>query len=89
MKKLSSYNIKWIAIYIVYATFMWLVEGEEIVFDRKEDGYSFDFTLLFILLPLLTYIFFPALLMVIGNWKIIKFFDRIIDFIYRSIKEHC
>lgn len=55
MKKLSSYNIKWIAIYIVYATFMWLVEGEEIVFDRKEDGYSFDFTLLFILLPLLTY----------------------------------
>ena len=89
MKKLSSYNIKWIAIYIVYATFMWLVEGEEIVFDRKEDGYSFDFTLLFILLPLLTYIFFPALLRVIGNWKIIKFFDRIIDLIYRSIKEHC
>lgn len=89
MKKLSSYNIKWIAIYIVYATFMWLVEGEEIVFDRKEDGYSFDFTLLFILLPLLTYIFFPALLRVIGNLKIIKFFDIIIDFIYRSIKEHC
>ena len=72
MKKLSSYNIKWIAIYIVYATFMWLVEGEEIVFDRKEDDYSFDFTLLFILLPLLTYIFFPALLRVIGNWKIIN-----------------
>lgn len=43
MKKLSSYNIKWIAIYIVYAVFMWLVEGEEIVYDRKEDGYSFDF----------------------------------------------
>lgn len=89
MKKLSSYNIKWIAIYIVYATFMWLVEGEEIVYNRKEEGYSFDFTLLFILLPLLTYIFFPTLLKVIGNWKIIKFFDRIIDFFYRSIKEHC
>ena len=39
--------------------------------------------------PLLSYIFFPALLRVIGNWKIIKFFDRIIDFFYRSIKEHC
>ena len=64
MKKLSSYNIKWIAIYIVYAVFMWLAEGEEIVYDRKEEGYSFDFTLLFILLPLLTYIFFPALLKV-------------------------
>lgn len=77
---MSSYNIKWIAIYIIYSivVFWYLVE-EEI---EERDLFYF-----LILLPAIIYLALPFFLKKFGNWKVVVWIDKMIDKCYEIIKE--
>ena len=81
-KRLSSYNIKWIIIYILYV--LLLIVSEE--FEYSSQGYI---VFLLFLLPFISYLVFPSIIKIIGKWRIIKWADRIIDDCYNNIKERC
>lgn len=80
--KLSSYNIKCLVIYILYCLFFFFI-GEGTFFDDDVKNYVFQY----IAIPLITYLLMPFVLKLIGNWKIVRWLNSIIDYIYRSIKE--
>ena len=80
--KLSSYNIKCLVIYILYCLFFFFT-GEGTFFDDDVKNYVFQY----IAIPLITYLLLPFVLKLIGNWKIVKWIDGAIDYIYRTIKE--
>lgn len=80
--KLSSYSIKFLVIYILYCLFFFFI-GEGTFFDDDVKNYVFQY----IAIPLITYLLLPFVLRLIGNWKIVRWIDGIIDYLYRSIKE--
>lgn len=80
--KLSSYNIKCLVIYILYCLFFFFI-GEGTFFDDDVKNYVFQY----IGIPLITYLLLPFVLKLIGNWKIVRWIDGAIDYVYRSIKE--
>lgn len=89
--KMSSYNIKWIGAYIIYSILMWIGFKYSLVnaICGNEDYSYYEDVAFLIIIPLLTYLLFPVLLKKIGKWRIVRFFDNIIDIIYKSIKERC
>ena len=80
--KLSSYNIKCLVIYILYCLFFFFI-GEGTFFDDDIKNYVFQY----IGIPLITYLLLPFVLKLIGDWKIVRWIDGAIDYVYRSIKE--
>lgn len=82
MKRISSYNIKWLTIYLIYVLCVVAALGEDIFYEWD------TYLIVLIIIPLILYLFFPLLLKVIGKWKLVKFFDRIIDVIYQGVREH-
>lgn len=86
-KRLSSYNIKWIAAYILYVIIL-LVGDIPLSYDKEESVIDSEGATFYLLLPALAYLLLPLLLKLIGNWKLIKWVDRTIDTIYNSIKSH-
>ena len=80
--KLSSYNIKCLVIYILYCLFFFFI-GEGTFFDDEIKNYVFQY----IAIPLITYLLLPFVLKLIGHWRIVKWIDNVIDYLYRSIKE--
>ena len=80
--ELSSFNIKCLAIYIIYCLFLFFI-GEGTFFDDDIKNYVFQY----IAIPLITYLLLPFVLKLIGHWRIIKWIDSVIDYLYRSVKE--
>ncbi len=80
--KLSSYNIKCLAIYVIYCLFFFFI-GEGGFFNDDDKNIVFQY----IVIPLIVYLLLPFVLKVIGTWKPIKWIDGVIDYIYRTIKE--
>ena len=80
--KISSYNIKCLVIYILYCLFFFFI-GEGTFFDDDIKNYVFQY----IGIPLITYLLLPFVLKLIGDWKIVRWIDGAIDYVYRSIKE--
>lgn len=80
--KLSSYNIKCLVIYILYCLFFFFI-GEGTFFDDDVKNYVFQY----IAIPLIAYLLLPFVLKLIGNWRIVRWIDGTIDYVYRSIKE--
>jgi hypothetical protein len=80
--KLSSYNIKCLVIYILYCLFFFFI-GEGVFFDDDIKNYVFQY----IAIPLIVYLLLPFVLKIIGHWRMVKWIDDVIDYLYRSIKE--
>lgn len=80
--KLSSYNIKCLVIYILYCLFFFFI-GEGTFFDDDVKNYVFQY----IAIPLIVYLLLPFVLKIIGHWRMVKWIDGVIDYLYRSIKE--
>lgn len=80
--KLSSYNIKCLATYVIYCLFFFFF-GEGGFFNDDDKNIVFQY----IVIPLIVYLLLPFILKVIGTWKPIKWIDGVIDYIYRTIKE--
>lgn len=80
--KLSSYNIKCLVIYILYCLFFFFI-GEGTFFDDGVKNYVFQY----IAIPLIVYLLLPFVLKIIGHWRMVKWIDGVIDYLYRSIKE--
>ena len=91
IKKLSSYNIKWLFIYIMYSAIFIMSFPSDFGFsdsDYIEENVA-NILAMLIIAPLLCYVFLPTLLKLIGNWLIVKCIDKIIDKIYQNIKSLC
>ena len=92
IKKLSSYNIKWLIFYMLYIICCVFIDYESLGLS----GYSNDILGeviqeiigLLILLPMVAYILFPTIYKVIDNWRVVKWIDLVIDKCYQNIKEH-
>lgn len=80
--KLSSYNIKCLAIYVIYCLFFSFI-GEGVFFNDDTKNVVFQY----IAIPLIVYLLLPFALKVIGKWKIVQWIDGAIDYTYRTIKE--
>jgi len=80
--KLSSYNIKCLAIYVIYCLFFSFI-GEGVFFNDDTKNVVFQY----IAIPLIVYLLLPFALKVIGKWKIVQWIDGAIDYVYRTIKE--
>lgn len=80
--KLSSYNVKCLAIYVIYCLIFFFI-GEGGFFNDDTKNVVFQY----IAIPLIVYLLLPFLLKVIGKWKIVQWVDGAIDYVYRSIKE--
>lgn len=81
-KELSSYNIKWMFLYVIYL--LWLqaeffnhVEWEDVV----EDYIIWAF-----LVPIFTYLLFPFIWKYIGKVGLFRWMENIIDKWYNTIK---
>lgn len=91
LRKLSSYNIKWVILYIIYVLWVVLADIRFFGFEKKpsiEDA-VISTLLLLLLLPFIVYLLFPTLLRMIEKWEIVKFIDKVIDTIYQNIKRMC
>lgn len=93
MKKISAYNVKWLCFYNIY---FWCIitlcpyydcSIDDFIYAILEDFPLYVWTL--ILIPFFLYLIFPFILKIIGNWKIVKFVDRIIDTVYQEVKKRC
>lgn len=80
--KLSSYNVKCLAIYVIYCLFFFFI-GEGGFFNDDTKNVVFQY----IAIPLIVYLMLPFALKVIGKWKIVQWIDGAIDYVYRTIKE--
>lgn len=80
--KLSSYNIKCLAIYVIYCLIFFFI-GEGGFFNDDTKNVVFQY----IAIPLIVYLLLPFVLKVIGKWKIVQWIDGAIDYVYRTIKE--
>lgn len=80
--KLSSYNIKCLAIYVIYCLIFFFI-GEGNFFDDDVKNIVFQY----IAIPLIVYLLLPFVLKKIGKWKIVQWIDGAIDYAYRTIKE--
>ena len=80
--KLSSYNIKCLVIYILYCLCLYIIGQGNFFNDDVKDA-----VFQYLAIPLMTYLFLPFVLKLIGNWKIVKWIDGAIDYTYRTIKE--
>ncbi len=80
--RLSSYNIKWLVIYLLYCLTIYLIGQGNFFNDDVKDA-----IFQYIAIPLISYLFLPFVLKLIGNWKIVKWIDGAIDYTYRTIKE--
>lgn len=80
--KLSSYNIKCLVIYVIYCLLVFFVEPGNFFNDDVKDA-----VLLYIAIPLIVYLLLPFVLKFAGNWKIVRWLDGVIDYIYKTIKE--
>lgn len=69
-------------IYILYCLFFFFL-GEGGFFDDDIKNYVFQY----ITIPLIVYLLLPFVLKIIGHWKMVKWIDGVIDFLYRSFKE--
>ena len=84
--KLSSYNIKWIVLYIIYA--LWMLAEYDFGFDYNKISDCMEEVIwLLLLAPLLAYLLFPLVYKYIGTWKPIRWIDGAIDYIYSTIRE--
>lgn len=84
--KLSSYNIKWIVLYVIYA--LWMLAEYDFGFDHNPISDCMEEVIwLLFLAPLLVYLLFPLVYKYIGDWKLIRWIDGAIDYIYRTNKE--
>ncbi len=79
---LSSYNIKCLAIYVIYCLIFFFI-GEGNFFNDDVKNAVFQY----IAIPLIVYLLLPFALKVIGKWKIVRWIDGAIDYVYRTIKE--
>lgn len=83
-KRLSSYNIKWMFVYVVYV--LWL--QAEIFNGEERWSYIIEpFIWEFFLIPLAIYLIFPFIWNYIGEWKPFRAINGFIDKWYRTIKE--
>lgn len=73
--KLSSYNIKCLAIYVIYCLFFFFI-GEGGFFRDDDKNIVFQY----IVIPLIVYLLLPFILKVIGTWKPIKWIDGVITY---------
>ena len=80
--KLSSYNIKCLAIYVIYCLIFFFI-GEGGFFNDDTKNVVFQY----IAIPLIVYLLLPFVMKVIGNWKIVQWIDGVIDYVYLTIKE--
>jgi len=80
--RLSSYSIKWLVIYLLYCLTIYLIGQGNFFNDDVKDA-----IFQYIAIPLISYLFLPFVLKLIGNWKIVKWIDGAIDYTYRTIKE--
>lgn len=89
IKQLSSYNIKWILIYIFYI--VCLIVGNPTAFGlsvySNPDGDIEYILISSILIPYFLYLITPTILRYIGKWKLVVLIDKIIDSIYTNIKD--
>jgi len=80
--KLSTYNIKCLAIYVIYCLIFFFI-GEGGFFNDDTKNVVFQY----IAIPLIVYLLLPFVLKVIGKWKFVQWIDCAIDYVYRTIKE--
>ena len=83
--KLSSYNIKWIVLYVIYALLM--LAEYDFGFDDQYRNSLEEAIWLLLLFPLFAYLLFPLVYKYIGAWKPVRWLDGAIDYIYRTIRE--
>lgn len=76
--KISKYNAKWIMVYTIYCLIMFFS-----TLGNDTDGD--DLLLIYIALPITSYIILPFLLKKTNQWKIIKWIDNKIDSVYNTI----
>ena len=69
-------------IYVIYCLLVFFVEPGNFFNDDVKDA-----VLLYIAIPLIVYLLLPFVLKVTGNWKIVRWLDDAIDYIYKTIKE--
>lgn len=69
-------------IYVIYCLLVFFVEPGNFFNDDVKDA-----VLLYIAIPLIVYLLLPFVLKVAGNWKIVRWLDGVIDYIYKTIKE--
>ena len=86
--RLSSYNAKCLIVYALYCAYKFTLSDyfETHDFDRIE------ITANFLLIPIISYIGFPFILILlrdckIDKWGIVKMVDDTLNFIYLTIKE--
>ena len=85
-KSLSSYNIKWLVLYLVYV----LLSYAEYEFDYKsivKYNEVEEVIWVLFLVPLCAYLLFPGIYQHIKGIKVIKWIDDRVDSVYNKIKE--
>lgn len=84
IKKLSSYNAKWLMFYTLYILLYYWGCGR---IDDMEWYHPNNYLEEFFFYPLLVYLGFGFIYKYIKNWKIIIWIEKGIDWVYLNLKK--
>lgn len=78
---MSSYNAKWLGLYILYMLIVISLYVEGGLLEKEDLFYALVFW------PIFIYLIWPLFLKKLGYLKILKWLDNMIDAWYHTIKE--
>ena len=85
-KELSSYNIKWMIVYVIYVLWM---QAEGFNKEMEWEETIEPFIWIFFLLPLAAYLLFPFVWKFLSRWKLFTWVEEKVDRWYCIIKNLC
>lgn len=81
-KELSSYNTKWMLVYVVYLLWLQAECFSDVIWRDEIENYI----VVAFLLPLATYLIFPFVWKFLYRWKLFRWIEDKIDKWYNTIK---
>ena len=82
-KKLSSYNIKWMIVYMLY---LWIMQAEVYSYEMNWEEESEYFIWTIFILPFAVYMIFPFIWEALSKLKVFSELEETIDKWYNKIK---